>query len=71
MQLVRIKLLRAGAKLRALQLPQQMLQANILRLQVIALRQRGVPLRARLCQELLQRRDIGWQLRDGVAHAQH
>jgi hypothetical protein len=57
--------------LRALQLPQQMLQANILRLQVIALRQGGVPLRARLCQELLQRRDLGWQLRDGVAHAQH
>jgi hypothetical protein len=71
MQLVRIELLRAAAELRALQLAQQMLQAVILRLQVIALCQGGVPLRARLCEELLQRRDIGWQPRDGVAHAQH
>ena len=71
MQLVRIELLRATAKLRALQLAQQMLQAIILRLQVIALCQGGVPLRARLCQERLQRCDIGWQLRCGIAHAQH
>jgi hypothetical protein len=59
MQLVRIKLLRAGAKLRALQLPQQMLQANILRLQVIALRNHGVALGARFQKERLQRCGIG------------
>jgi hypothetical protein len=41
--------------LRALQLAQQMLQAGILQLQVIALCQGGVPLRARLCQERVQR----------------
>jgi hypothetical protein len=46
MQLVRIELLRAAAKLRALQLAQQMLQAVILRLQVIALRDHGVALGA-------------------------
>jgi hypothetical protein len=68
---VRIELLRAAAKLRALQLAQQMLQAVILRLQMIAFCHGGVPLRARLCQERLQRRDIGWQLRGGVAHARH
>ena len=69
---VRIELLRAAAKLRALlQLAQQMPQAVILRLQVIAFCHGGVPLRARLCQERLQRRDIGWQLRGGVAHARH
>jgi hypothetical protein len=68
---VRIELLRAAAKLRALQLAQQMLKAVILRLQVIALCQGGVPLRARLCQERVQRCDIGWQLRCGIAHAQH
>jgi hypothetical protein len=71
MQLVRIELLRATAKLRALQLAQQMLQAVILRLQVIALCEGGVPLGARLCQERLQLCNIGWQLRCGIAHAQH
>ena len=71
MQLVRIKLLRAGAKLRALQLPQQMLQANILRLQVIALRNHGVVLGARFQKERLQRCDIGWQRIGALAHANH
>ena len=71
MQLVRIKLLRAGAKLRALQLPQQMLQANILRLQVIALRNHGVVLGARFQKERLQRCDIGRQRIGALAHANH
>ena len=69
MQLVRIELLRAAAKLRALQLAQQMLQAIILRLQEIALCQRDVPLRARLCKERLQGCDMGWQRIGALAHA--
>jgi hypothetical protein len=46
MQLILIELLRAVAKLGALQLVQQMLQPIILRQQVIAFCQRGIPLRA-------------------------
>ena len=68
MQLVRIELLRAAAK-RALQLAQQMLQAIILRLQEIALCQRDVPLRARLCKERLQGCDMSWQRIGALAHA--
>jgi len=69
MQPVRIELFRAAAKLRALQLAQQMLQAIILRLQVIALCQRDVPLRARLCKERLQGCDMGSQRIGALAHA--
>jgi hypothetical protein len=63
--------MRAGAKLRALQLPQQMLQANILRLQVIALRNHGVALGARFQKERLQRCGIGRQRIGALSHANH
>jgi hypothetical protein len=69
MQLVRIELLRAAAKLGALQLVQQMLQSVILRLQVIALCNRGVSLRTRLREQRLQRCDVGWRLISALALA--
>jgi hypothetical protein len=71
MQLILIELLRAAAKLGALQLVQQMLQPIILRQQVIAFCQRGIPLRARLRKQRLQRCDIGSRLIGTLAHAHH
>ena len=66
-QLVRIELLRTPAKLRALQLAQQMLQAINLRQRLVALGDRGVALRARRRKQRLQRFDIGRQLIGAVS----
>jgi hypothetical protein len=77
-ELVRIKLLRTPAKLHALQLVQQMLQATVLRLHVIALLachvaldQRSITFRSRCHEQRSQRFDIGRQLIGALAHADH
>jgi hypothetical protein len=70
-ELLGIELLRPAAELRALQLAQQMPQAVILRQRLVALGNRGVALGPRRREERLQRVDVHWQLRCGVAHARN
>ena len=70
-QLLGIELLRAPAKLRALQLAQQMPQAVDLRQRLVALGDRGVALRTRRREQRLQRFDIHRKLRCGLAHARN
>jgi hypothetical protein len=62
-ELIRVELLRAPAKLRPLQLVQEMPQALILRQGLIALHDRGVTLRKRRRKPRLQHFDIGPKLR--------
>jgi hypothetical protein len=71
MQLVRIELLRAAAKLGALQLVEQMLQPVVLRLQVIAFGPRGIALGVRLRKQRLQHGDIGRRRIGTLAHARN
>lgn len=71
MQLVRIELLRAAAKLGALQLMEQMLQPVVLRLQVIAFGPRSAALGARLRKHRLQHGDIGRRRIGTFAHARN
>ena len=68
-QLLGIELLRTAAKLRALQLAQQMPQAVILRQGMVALHDRGVTLRPRRREQRMQGCDIGWKLIGALAHA--
>jgi hypothetical protein len=68
-QLLGIELLRTPAKLRALQLAQEMPQAVILRQGLVALGDRGVTLRTRRRDQRLQRFNIGWKLIRALAHA--
>ena len=77
-QLIAIELLRAPAKLCALQLTQQMPQAVILRQRLVALGNRrvalgdrGVTLHPRRRQQRMQRFNVRWELRCGFAHAQY
>ena len=70
-QLLTIELLRAAAELRALQLAQQVPQAIILGQRLVALGNRGVPLRKRRREQRLQRVDVGRKLIGHLAHARH
>ena len=71
LQLVRIELLRPAAKLHALQLMQQVLQAVILRQHLVTLGNRRIALRTCRNKERLQRRDISGKLICTLAHALH
>jgi hypothetical protein len=71
LQLVRIELLRPAAKLHALQLMQQVLQAVILRQHLVTLGNRRIALCACRNKERLQRRDISGKLVCALAHAVH
>ena len=70
-QLLGIELLRTPAKLRALQLMQQMPQAINLRQRLVALGEGGITLRMRRREQRMQRFDIGRKLIYGLAHARH
>ncbi|MGY3533220.1 hypothetical protein ACVILK_003195 [Bradyrhizobium embrapense] len=77
-QLFRIKLLRAAAELRTLQLPQEVAQPIHLRQRVVslgdrsvALCDRSIALRARCRDQRLQRVDVGRKLIRDVVHINH
>ena len=71
LQLFGIKLLRAPAEVGALQLTQQVPQTIHLRQRLIALGDRGVPLRPCGSDQRLQRLDVGGKLICNVAHARY
>ena len=68
-QLLGVELLRMAAKLRTLQLAQQMPQAVVLRQGMVALHERGVTLRPRRSDQRMQGCDIGWKRIGALAHA--
>lgn len=70
-QLFGIKLLRTPAKLRTLQLAQEMPQAINLRQRLVALGDRGITFRTRRRDQRMQRFDIGGKLRCGLTHARY
>ena len=68
-QLLGVELLRMAAKLRTLQLAQQVPQAVVLRQGMVALHERGVTLRPRRSDQRMQGCDIGWKRIGALAHA--
>jgi hypothetical protein len=68
LQLLGVKLLRTPAKLRALQLAQQMPQAIDLRQRMVALDERRITLRTRRRDQRMERFDIGRKLICDLAH---
>jgi hypothetical protein len=70
-QLLGIELLRTPAKLRTLQLAQQMPQAINLRQRLVALGDRGIPFRTRRRDQHMQRFDLGRKPSCALAHAQY
>jgi hypothetical protein len=69
--LIRIKLLRTTAELRALELPQQESQAIILRQRLVALGNGGITLGAYRPKQSAERIKVGGRLSRKFAHVRH